>query len=60
WIIGLPVPFMIIFANLRFWFDIANALPAGCVEGEGAFFIRSGRTGQKWESAGCCGTSSTR
>ncbi len=25
WIIGLPVPFMIIFANHWFWFDIANA-----------------------------------
>src|SRR5438128_4586253 len=26
WLIGLPVPFMIIFANRWFWFDIANVL----------------------------------
>jgi MFS family permease len=26
WIIGLPVPFIIIFANHWFWFDIANVL----------------------------------
>lgn len=26
WVIGLPVPFMIIFANHWFWFDIANIL----------------------------------
>ncbi|HYK92157.1 MAG TPA: MFS transporter [Acidobacteriota bacterium] len=26
WLIGLPVPFIIIFANRWFWFDIANVL----------------------------------
>jgi MFS family permease len=26
WLIGLPVPFMIIFANRWFWFDVANIL----------------------------------
>jgi MFS transporter len=26
WVIGLPVPFIIIFANHWFWFDIANVL----------------------------------
>ncbi|HEV2378498.1 MAG TPA: MFS transporter [Terriglobia bacterium] len=26
WIIGLPVPFIIIFANRWFWFDVANVL----------------------------------
>src|ERR1700740_3714618 len=26
WLIALPVPFMIIFANRWFWFDIANVL----------------------------------
>lgn len=26
WVIGLPVPFMIIFANHWFWFDVANVL----------------------------------
>src|SRR5260370_41036379 len=26
WLIGLPVPFIIIFANHWFWFDIANVL----------------------------------
>ncbi|MCI0483438.1 MAG: MFS transporter [candidate division NC10 bacterium] len=26
WIIGLPVPFIIIFANAWFWFDVANIL----------------------------------
>ena len=26
WVIGLPVPFLIIFANHWFWFDIANIL----------------------------------
>ena len=26
WIVGLPVPFIIIFANHWFWFDIANVL----------------------------------
>src|SRR5919198_1201020 len=26
WVIGLPVPFLIIFANHWFWFDIANVL----------------------------------
>ncbi len=46
WIIGLPVPFMITFANHRFWFDIANALLAVYAEGEGACFVESGRTGQ--------------
>src|SRR5215475_8617191 len=26
WLIGLPVPFLIIFANRWFWFDVANVL----------------------------------
>ncbi len=26
WLIGLPVPFIIIYANAWFWFDIANIL----------------------------------
>ena len=26
WLIGLPVPFIIIFANHWFWFDVANVL----------------------------------
>jgi MFS family permease len=26
WLLGLPVPFMIIFANRWFWFDVANVL----------------------------------
>jgi predicted MFS family arabinose efflux permease len=26
WLIGLPVPFIIIYANRWFWFDIANVL----------------------------------
>src|SRR6266480_1446070 len=26
WLIGLPVPFIIIFANRWFWFDVANVL----------------------------------
>ena len=26
WVVGLPVPFLIIFANRWFWFDVANVL----------------------------------
>ena len=26
WLVGLPVPFIIIFANRWFWFDVANVL----------------------------------